>query len=171
MQAKKNRILLVSKENIFVAAKQYKSILQGTLVQDTDLASFSEWKDAGGRPATAQEKEDLLFANIICKHLKSNAISLVKNLQLCGKGCGQTSRVDALKQAIDKAQHFEFDLNGAVLASDAFFPFDDCVKLAHTAGISAFIQPGGSIRDKDSIQYCKDNNLAMVITGTRHFRH
>lgn len=171
LQAKKNRILLVSKENISLPAKQYKSILQGTLVQDTDLASFSEWKDAGGRPATAQEKEDLLFANIICKHLKSNAISLVKNLQLCGKGCGQTSRVDALKQAIDKAQHFEFDLNGAVLASDAFFPFDDCVKLAHAAGIKAFIQPGGSIRDKDSIQYCIDNDLAMVITGTRHFRH
>ncbi len=171
LQAKKNRILLVSKENISLAPKQYKSILQGTLVQDTDLASFSEWKEAGGRPVNAQEKEDLLFAHIICKHLKSNAISLVKNLQLCGKGCGQTSRVDALKQAIEKAQHFEFDLNGAVLASDAFFPFDDCVKLAHAAGISAFIQPGGSIRDKDSIQYCVENKLAMVITGTRHFRH
>ncbi len=171
LQAKKNRILLVSKENISLQAKQYKSIMQGTLVQDTDQALHAEWKEAGGRPSTPREKEDLLFANIICKHLKSNAISLVKNLQLCGKGCGQTSRVDALKQAIDKAQHFEFDLDEAVLASDAFFPFDDCVKLAHASGISAFIQPGGSIRDKDSIQYCIENKLAMIITGTRHFRH
>lgn len=171
LQTKKNRILMVSKENLPPSAKQYKSIMQGTLVQDTDLAKNAEWKESGGRPATASEKEDLLFANIICKHLKSNAIALVKNVQLYGKGCGQTSRIDALRQAIEKAQHFQFDLNGAVLASDAFFPFDDCVKLAHSAGISAFIQPGGSIRDKDSIQYCVENKLAMVITGTRHFRH
>jgi phosphoribosylaminoimidazolecarboxamide formyltransferase/IMP cyclohydrolase len=96
---------------------------------------------------------------------------LVKNKQLYGKGCGQTSRIDALRQSIDKSKQFNFDLKGAVLASDAFFPFDDCVKIAHEAGINSFIQPGGSIRDKDSIAYCKENNLAMVITGQRHFKH
>ncbi len=115
--------------------------------------------------------EDLIFANLICKHLKSNAIALVKNKQLIGKGCGQTSRIDALRQAITKAQQFNFDLNGACLASDAFFPFDDCVKISHAAGISSFIQPGGSVRDKDSIEYCKQNNLAMILTGMRHFKH
>ena len=120
---------------------------------------------------TATEKEDLLFANLICKHLKSNAIALVKNRQLVGKGCGQTSRIDALRQSVEKAKQFGFDLNGAVMASDAFFPFDDCVKMGHAAGIRAFIQPGGSIRDADSIAYCKQNNLAMVVTGLRHFKH
>ncbi|MBS1734045.1 MAG: bifunctional phosphoribosylaminoimidazolecarboxamide formyltransferase/IMP cyclohydrolase PurH, partial [Bacteroidetes bacterium] len=108
---------------------------------------------------------------LVCKHLKSNAIALVKNMQLVGKGCGQTSRVDALRHAIEKARQFDFDLKGSVLASDAFFPFDDCVKIAHGAGIVAFIQPGGSIRDADSINYCKENGLPMVITGMRHFRH
>ena len=107
----------------------------------------------------------------MCKHLKSNAIALVKNKELVGKGCGQTSRIDSLRQSIEKAKQFNFDLKDAVLASDAFFPFDDCVKIAHAAGITSFIQPGGSIRDNDSIQYCKDNNLAMVITGLRHFKH
>ncbi len=113
----------------------------------------------------------MVFANIICKHLKSNAIALVKNKQLIGKGCGQTSRIDALRQSIEKAKQFSFNLDGAVMASDAFFPFDDCLKLGHQSGITAFIQPGGSIRDKDSIDYCKQNNLAMVFTGMRHFRH
>ena len=107
----------------------------------------------------------------MCKHLKSNAIALIKNKQLVGKGCGQTSRVDALRHAIEKAKQFNFDLNGASLASDAFFPFDDCVKIAHQAGIQSFIQPGGSVRDKDSIEYCVNNDLAMVITGLRHFKH
>ena len=102
---------------------------------------------------------------------KKYAIALVKNKQLVGKGCGQTSRIDSLRQAIEKSKQFNFDLNNAVLASDAFFPFDDCVKIAHAAGITAFIQPGGSIRDKDSIEYCKQNDLAMVITGMRHFKH
>ena len=125
----------------------------------------------GGRSTTEAEKEDLLFANLVCKHLKSNAIALVKNKQLTGKGCGQTSRIDALRQAVEKAKQFNFDLQGAVMASDAFFPFNDCVQLGHEAGITAFIQPGGSIRDKDSIDYCKENNLAMVMTGLRHFRH
>jgi len=125
----------------------------------------------GGRNCSDTEKRDLVFANLICKHLKSNAIAIVKNNQLLGKGCGQTSRVDALKQAIAKANQFEFDLNNAVVASDAFFPFDDCVKISYEAGISAFVQPGGSIRDKDSIDFCKEKNLVMVLTGTRHFKH
>jgi phosphoribosylaminoimidazolecarboxamide formyltransferase/IMP cyclohydrolase len=112
-----------------------------------------------------------LFANLVCKHLKSNAIALVKNKQLVGKGCGQTSRIDALRHAIEKAQQFQFNLEGAVLASDAFFPFNDCVQIAHAAGIECFIQPGGSIRDKDSIDYCVEHQLAMVFTNMRHFKH
>src|SRR5690606_36503085 len=116
-------------------------------------------------------KADLEFANIAVKHLKSNAIALVKNKTLIGKGCGQTSRIDALKQALEKPRSFNQDLNGAVMASDAFFPFDDCVKSAHEAAITAIIQPGGSIRDKDSIASCEANNIPMVMTGTRHFKH
>ena len=141
------------------------------LSQQNDEGNYSRWEEAGGRNATETEKKDLEFANLVCKHLKSNAIALVKEGQLIGKGCGQTSRIDSLRQSIEKAKQFKFDLQGAVLASDAFFPFDDCVKMSHEAGITSFIQPGGSIRDKDSIEYCKANNLAMVITGTRHFRH
>jgi phosphoribosylaminoimidazolecarboxamide formyltransferase/IMP cyclohydrolase len=151
--------------------EMHRSLLNGVLIQATDEGNFSEWKEVGGRETTPSEKEDLMFANIICKHLKSNAIALVKNNQLIGKGCGQTSRIDSLRQAIEKAKQFNFDLHDAVLASDAFFPFDDCVKIAHSAGISSFIQPGGSIRDKDSIAYCVENKLAMVITGMRHFKH
>ena len=141
------------------------------LSQQNDEGNYSRWEEAGGRNATETEKKDLEFANLVCKHLKSNAIALVKEGQLIGKGCGQTSRIDSLRQSIEKAKQFKFDLQGAVLASDAFFPFDDCVKMSHEAGITSFIHPGGSIRDKDSIEYCKANNLAMVITGTRHFRH
>ena len=170
LKSKKNRILLQQKQFAF-SASQYTSILNGTLTQQNDEGNFTEWSEVGGRSCTENEKEDLLFANIISKHLKSNAIALIKNKQLIGKGCGQTSRIDALRQAIEKASQFNFDLNGAVLASDAFFPFDDCVKIAHKAGITSFIQPGGSIRDKDSIEYCKQNGLAMVITGLRHFKH
>lgn len=170
LKAKKNRILLLQK-NSLIAAQQTKSVLNGTLTQQQDAGNYTEWKEAGGRETTATEKEDLVFANIICKHLKSNAIAIVKNKQLIGKGCGQTSRIDSLRQAIEKAKQFNADLQGAVLASDAFFPFDDCVKIAHAAGMAAFIQPGGSIRDKDSIDYCVTNNLAMVITGLRHFKH
>ena len=114
---------------------------------------------------------DLLFANKIVKHSKSNAIVLAKNKQLFASGIGQTSRVDALRQAIAKAQSFGFDLNGAVMASDAFFPFPDCVEIAHQAGINAVIQPGGSVRDNESIEYCNNNNIAMVTTGFRHFKH
>ena len=170
LQTKKNRILLRQKASL-TATHQFKSVLNGLLTQQNDIGNFTEWKDTGGRTTTAAEKEDLVFGNIIAKHLKSNSIALVKNKQLIGKGCGQTSRIDSLRQSIDKAKQFNFDLTGAALASDAFFPFDDCVKIAHTAGITAFIQPGGSIRDKDSIQYCQNNNLAMIITGLRHFKH
>ena len=141
------------------------------MVQAGDDINYSDWKEVGGRTTSAAEQHSLKFANIICKHLKSNAIALVKKNQLIGKGCGQTSRVDALRHAIEKAHQFEFDLKGAVLASDAFFPFDDCVKMAHAEGITAAIQPGGSLRDKDSIQYAVDNGMAMVMTGLRHFRH
>ena len=170
LKTKKNRILLQQKAKPAVT-HQYKSVLNGILTQQNDEGNYTDWKEEGGRESNVTEKEDMIFANIVCKHLKSNAIALVKNKQLFGKGCGQTSRIDALRQSIEKAKQFNFDLNDAVLASDAFFPFDDCVKIAHAAGIKAFIQPGGSIRDKDSIEYCKANNLVMVITGLRHFKH
>ena len=170
LQLKKNRILLKMK-NFTPVKNQSRTMLNGVLSQDADDGNYNEWKDEGARAANDTEKNDLVFANIICKHLKSNAIALVKNMQLVGKGCGQTSRIDALRQSILKAHQFSFDLNGAVVASDAFFPFDDCVKIAHDAGVTAFIQPGGSIRDKDSIEYCKQNNLVMVLTGLRHFKH
>ena len=120
---------------------------------------------------TNQEVEDLIFASKICKNTKSNTIIFAKNGQLIGSGTGQTSRVDALKHAIEKANAFKFDLNGAVMASDAFFPFPDCVEIAHQAGITAVIQPGGSIKDELSINYCNENKVAMVFTGTRHFKH
>lgn len=171
LSAKKNRILLQTKEGVSFKATQQKSILNGTLEQGIDTGNFAQWDEMGARTCTDQEKEDLIFGNIVCKHLKSNAIALIKNKQLVGKGCGQTSRVDALRHAIEKAKQFNFDLKGASLASDAFFPFDDCVKIAHQAGIESFIQPGGSVRDKDSIEYCVNNGLAMVITGLRHFKH
>jgi phosphoribosylaminoimidazolecarboxamide formyltransferase/IMP cyclohydrolase len=170
LQTRKNRILLVQKQP-WKAGSQSKSLLNGTLVQGTDEGNYKEWNEVGGRHSDEAEKSDLIFANLVCKHLKSNAIALVKNKQLIGKGCGQTSRVDALRHAIDKARQFNFDLKGAVLASDAFFPFNDCVQIADEAGITAFIQPGGSVRDKDSIQYTVDHDLVMVMTGLRHFRH
>ncbi len=170
LSTKKNRILLQLKQNE-LPKTQFKSLLNGVLIQDNNIGNFAEWKEEGGRIASDGEKDDLIFANLVCKHLKSNAIALVKNKQLIGKGCGQTSRIDALRHAIEKAKQFNFDLKEAVLASDAFFPFDDCVKIAHEAGITAFIQPGGSIRDADSINYCKAENLVMVITGQRHFKH
>ena len=170
LSTKKNRILLQLKQTD-LPKSQFKSLLNGVLIQDNNIGNFVEWKEEGGRNASDEEKEDLMFANLVCKHLKSNAIALVKNKQLIGKGCGQTSRIDALRHAIEKAKQFNFDLKDSVLASDAFFPFDDCVKIAHEAGITAFIQPGGSIRDADSINYCKEQNLVMVITGQRHFKH
>jgi phosphoribosylaminoimidazolecarboxamide formyltransferase/IMP cyclohydrolase len=172
LKSKKNRILLQQKsETRKQKPEMFRSLLNGVLIQGTDEGNYSEWKEVGGRETTSSEKEDLKFANLICKHLKSNAIALIKNKQLIGKGCGQTSRIDSLRQSIEKAKQFNFDLHGAVLASDAFFPFNDCVKMSHEEGIEAFIQPGGSIRDKDSIDYCVENKLAMVMTGMRHFKH
>jgi phosphoribosylaminoimidazolecarboxamide formyltransferase / IMP cyclohydrolase len=170
LQQKKNRILLklVSNDQ---TKWQSKNLLNGILVQQTDEGNYSVWNEVGGRKTTPDEKTTLKLANIICKHLKSNAIALVKNNQLIGKGCGQTSRIDALKNAINKATQMGAIITDAVLASDAFFPFDDCVRMAHEAGVTAFIQPGGSVRDKDSIAYCVENNLAMVLTEMRHFKH
>jgi phosphoribosylaminoimidazolecarboxamide formyltransferase/IMP cyclohydrolase len=170
LKTKKNRILLQQKAALNVT-REYKRILNGTLVQEADKTNFAEWREEGARACTEQEAADLKFANIICKHLKSNAIALVKSQQLIGKGCGQTSRIDALRQSLEKARQFGFSTEGAVMASDAFFPFDDCVRMAHEAGITAVIEPGGSIRDADSINFCKANNMALVMTGNRHFRH
>jgi phosphoribosylaminoimidazolecarboxamide formyltransferase / IMP cyclohydrolase len=171
LQAKKNRILLQMKKDRFDIKQQSKTLVVGTIIQDSDEGNYEKWEEVGARQTTKEEKQDLEFANIVCKHLKSNAIALVRNKQLVGKGCGQTSRIDALRHAIEKARQFNFDLKGAVMASDAFFPFNDCVKMGHEEGIEAYIQPGGSIRDKDSIEYCQQNGLAMVMTGKRHFRH
>jgi phosphoribosylaminoimidazolecarboxamide formyltransferase / IMP cyclohydrolase len=168
--AKKARILLQLKSSA-TTPNIYKNVVNGTLQQGKDGGNFEKWEEAGGRESTADEKKDLEFANIVCKHLKSNAIALVKGGQLVGKGCGQTSRIDALRHAVEKARQFNFDLTGAVMASDAFFPFNDCVQLGYEAGITAFIQPGGSIRDKDSIALCQEKGLALVMTGMRHFRH
>lgn len=170
LKSKKNRILLQQKKEVSYN-RMNKTILNGRLEQSADIGNYQEWKEVGGRLSTKEEIDDLIFANAICKHLKSNAIAIVKNKQLLGKGCGQTSRIDALEQALLKAQKSGVDLQHAVLASDAFFPFDDCVKRAHEAGIGAFIQPGGSIRDKDSISYAIAHDLVMVLTGMRHFKH
>jgi phosphoribosylaminoimidazolecarboxamide formyltransferase/IMP cyclohydrolase len=150
-----------------------RSALNGYLVQDADLASENaENLEVKTKLApSAQEVEDLLFANKLVKHTKSNTIILAKNGQLLASGTGQTSRVDALKQAIHKAKSFGFDLNGAAMASDAFFPFPDCVEIAHLEGINAVIQPGGSVKDDLSISYCDENQMKMVFTGVRHFKH
>ena len=167
---KKNRILLVQKKQLTIE-NQFKSLLNGVLMQQVDVRNYEKWEEVGGKTCTEKQKQELIFANKICKHLKSNSIALTKDMQLIGKGCGQTSRIDSLRHAIEKAQQFNFDLTGAVMASDAFFPFDDCVRMGHAEGIKAYIQPGGSIRDKDSIEYCKSNELVMVLTGLRHFKH
>jgi phosphoribosylaminoimidazolecarboxamide formyltransferase/IMP cyclohydrolase len=150
-----------------------RTCLNGVLVQDKDKITdtVSNLIDATNNKPTKNELEDLMFASKICKHTKSNTIVLAKNKQLCASGTGQTSRVDALNQAIHKALSFNFDLKGAVMASDAFFPFPDCVEIASQAGITAVIQPGGSIKDQLSIDYCNAHNVAMVFTGTRHFKH
>jgi phosphoribosylaminoimidazolecarboxamide formyltransferase/IMP cyclohydrolase len=148
-------------------------VLNGALVQDKDLSveTAAGLQVMTTKAPTAKETEDLLFANILVKHTKSNAIVLVKDKQLIASGTGQTSRVDALNQAIEKAGTFHFDLHGAVMASDAFFPFPDCVEIAHKAGVTAVIQPGGSVRDGESVDYCNQNGLSMVKTGIRHFKH
>ena len=172
LKGKKNRILLILKD-IKMPQTNVRSCLNGVLVQDKDIITDAkeDLKTVTNTTPTASQIEDLLFASKICKHTKSNTIVLAKNKQLCASGTGQTSRVDALNQAIHKAQSFNFDLNGAAMASDAFFPFPDCVEIAKNAGIASVIQPGGSIKDQLSIDYCNDNKVAMVMTGTRHFKH
>ena len=173
LKGKKNRIIL--KRNAFkMHDKMFRSVLDGVLVQDRDTVvptAADMAKSVTSTPITEQQAKDLAFATILVKHTKSNAIVLAKNGQLCASGTGQTSRVDALKQAIAKAQSFGFDLHGAVMASDAFFPFADCVEIAHEAGIVAVAHPGGSIHDQDSIDYCEKNHMGMAITGYRHFKH
>lgn len=170
--SKKNRVILRLKADQY-APKTVKTALNGYLVQDRDLHTETpdDFQVITTKVPTAAEIEDMVFANKIVKHSRSNAIVLAKGKQLCASGIGQTSRVDALKQAIEKARSFNFDLNGAVLASDAFFPFKDCVELAHEAGITAIVQPGGSVRDQESIDCCNENGISMVFTGFRHFRH
>ncbi|NCX96468.1 MAG: bifunctional phosphoribosylaminoimidazolecarboxamide formyltransferase/IMP cyclohydrolase PurH [Chitinophagia bacterium] len=171
LQSKKNRILLQTKPAKEQSRLAFKSLLNGVLVQEKDTADYQKWEEVGGRPCTDSEITDLTIANIIAKNLKSNAIAIVKNRQLIGKGCGQTSRIDALKQCIEKAKQFEWDVKGAVMASDGFFPFSDSIAMAHKEGITAVIQPGGSVRDEETIAYAKQHNMAMVLTGTRHFKH
>jgi phosphoribosylaminoimidazolecarboxamide formyltransferase / IMP cyclohydrolase len=172
LKGKKNRILLVQRKSL-QEAKQAKSLLNGVLEQDIDWKTDSEedLKVVTKTQPTSSEIEALLFSSKICKHTKSNTIILAVDGQLLASGVGQTSRVDALKQAIEKAKAFGFSLKGAVMASDAFFPFPDCVEIAHQEGIHAVIQPGGSIKDQDSINYCNEVGMAMVFTGFRHFKH
>ena len=172
LKGKKNRIILIQNE-IELPETLVRTCLNGVLVQDKDSKTDSkeDLNPVTDKKPTPQEIEDLIFASKLCKHTKSNTIVLAKNKQLCASGTGQTSRVDALNQAIHKAQSFNFVLEGAVMASDAFFPFPDCVEIADKAGIKSVIQPGGSIKDQLSIDYCNENGLAMVMTGTRHFKH
>jgi len=172
LSSKKNRIIL--RRRIGGAdGSSYRSMLGGVLWQERDSSTETA---AGMKPVTTrhpsdEEYQDMVFANKIVKHSRSNAIVLAKGKQLCASGIGQTSRIDALHQAIDKARAFGFALDGAVMASDAFFPFADSVTMAHEAGISAVVQPGGSVRDQESIDYCNKTGVAMVFTGVRHFKH
>ncbi len=172
LKGKKHRRILVQK-TADLPKSSVRTCLNGLLVQDKDMITdtLDDLSYATNNKPTNNELEDLLFASKICKHTKSNTIVLVKNKQLYASGTGQTSRVDALNQSIEKARHFGFDLTGAVMASDAFFPFPDCVEIADKAGIKSVIQPGGSIKDQLSIEYCNQHNLSMVMTGTRHFKH
>jgi len=172
LKTKKNRIIL-EKVNDNFGNTQFRSMMNGVLVQDKDLKTETadDLTTATELTPGSRETDDLLFANKLVKHTKSNTIVLAKNKQLIGSGTGQTSRVDALKQAIDKAKNFKLDLSGSVMASDAFFPFADSVEIAGNAGIKSVIQPGGSIRDKDSIDYCNNHGISMIFTGIRHFKH
>ena len=172
LKGKKNRILLIQKPTS-LPNTQIRTCLNGVLEQDRDAKTdtLSDLTNVTDLKPSESELEDLLFASKLCKHTKSNTIVLAKNKQLCASGTGQTSRVDALNQAIQKAGVFKFDLQGAVMASDAFFPFPDCVEIAHTSGIKSVIQPGGSIKDQLSVDYCNENGMSMVMTGTRHFKH
>ena len=172
LKSKKNRIILKQNNTIF-PDKTVRSCLNGTLIQkrDSSVESIDSFELKTNHPPTFSQMEDLYFANKLAKHTKSNTIVLVKNQQLLASGTGQTSRVDALNQAIHKAKTFKFDLQNAVMASDAFFPFPDCVEIAGKQGVNAVIQPGGSVKDDLSIDYCNNNKIGMVFTGTRHFKH
>ena len=172
LKTKKNRIILVAKD-LTLPAMRYRSALNGVLAQqaDTSVEKAADFRIVSQKQPTATELEDLEFALKVVKHSKSNAIVLAKGGQLCASGIGQTSRVDSLKQAIEKATAFGFDLNGAVMASDAFFPFADCVEIADKAGITAVVHPGGSVRDQESVDYCDSHDMAMAMTGIRHFKH
>ena len=172
LEQKKNRIILVQKEGL-KSTHSVRTILNGALMQqrDTKIETPEDLKLVSDDKLTDEQIADMLFANKIVKHSKSNAIVLAHNRMLLGSGVGQTSRVDALRHAIDKAKSFDLDLSGSTMASDAFFPFADCVEIAHNAGVTSVIQPGGSIRDTDSVDYCKANGITMVMTGFRHFKH
>ncbi len=172
LKGKKNRIILIQNE-VEMPDMIVRTCLNGMLLQEKDhkTDTVADLNNVTTKKPSSEEIEDLIFASKLCKHTKSNTIVLAKNKQLFASGTGQTSRVDALNQAIHKAKSFNFDLDGAVMASDAFFPFPDCVEIAHKSGISTVIQPGGSIKDQLSIDYCNDNGVAMVMTGTRHFKH
>ena len=172
LKSKKNRILLVRKE-VALPTKHVKTLLNGVIRQDKDvnIELATDFTTVSKRQPSETEINAMVFANKVCKHTKSNAIILAVEGQMICSGVGQTSRVDALQQAIDKAKSFNLSLEGAVMASDAFFPFADCVEIAYKAGIRAVVQPGGSIRDKDSVAYCDENEMAMVTTGVRHFKH
>ena len=172
LSSKKNRIILEIKEIEF-PSKISRTILNGVLIQDRDsiTETLDDLEVVTKTQPSESEKADMLIANILVKHTKSNAIILIKHKQLLASGTGQTSRVDALNQAIHKAKHFGFDIKGSIMASDAFFPFPDCVEIVYNEGINAVIQPGGSIKDKLSIDYCDEHNMAMVMTGNRHFKH
>ena len=172
LQKKKNRILL-KQLRPFSPKEIRKTLLNGVITQEVDNLQFQKEEIAvkTSRKPTQEELQDAWFADTVCKHLKSNAISLVKNGQIIGTGIGQTSRIDALKQAIFKAKNLGFSLQGSVMASDAFFPFDDCVTLAHEHGIEVVVQPGGSKRDQESINYCENQDMCLIFTGIRHFKH
>ncbi|MEZ5009238.1 MAG: bifunctional phosphoribosylaminoimidazolecarboxamide formyltransferase/IMP cyclohydrolase PurH, partial [Chitinophagales bacterium] len=172
LRSKKNTRILKQKSSDF-PTKQFKTLLNGVIEQDVDkqIETKEDWKKATEKAPSPAEEKDLEFALKVCKHLKSNTIVLAKDNQLLSMGCGQTSRVDALRQAIEKAGNMGFDLKGAVMASDAFFPFPDCVEIAGDAGITAVVQPGGSIKDQDSIDCCNQKDMSMVLTGVRHFKH
>ena len=172
MKSKKNRIILIQKNN-FITKKSFRTILNGILEQDIDTIKNdnSNWKNVTKKIPTKDELKDLHFANKIVKNSKSNAIVLVKNKQMISSGVGQTSRIDSLNFALEKAIKFGFKIEGSVMASDAFFPFPDCVEIASKAGISSIIQPGGSLKDNLSIETCDLNNISMVFSGIRHFYH
>ena len=172
LKSKRNRIILTQK-NVELDKTQFRTVLNGVLHQDKDLHTdtIDDMKTVTKLSPSEEELSDMVFASKVCKHTKSNTIVFSKNKQLLSSGVGQTSRVDALKQAVVKAKTFNFDLNGAVMASDAFFPFPDCVELANNQGVKCVIHPGGSIKDNLSVEYCNNNNMKMVTTGYRHFKH